>query len=181
MDDRSIIMAERQAPLIKTYDMYPEKAWTTDSARIKSTATNVIDPLHSEVYVSDTVIPIAVHSAVGGKSDGAVPGDILCAALASCIDSTIQIIANRFRIKIIEIVVKVTADVDVRGTLCVDPKVPVAFQEMRMFVDLQIPEPINKKLTKQLFQSSEQCCVVYQTLKSALNISTQYCANNNTY
>jgi hypothetical protein len=35
------------------------------------------------------------HTAVGGESDYPVPGELLCAAVASCLDSTIRTIANR--------------------------------------------------------------------------------------
>jgi len=181
MHKEPIIMAERQAALAKIYNSNPIKAWITDSASVKSTPAKVQDPLHGEVNAAGLVIPIAVHSAVGGESDGAVPGDILCASLASCMDSTIRLIANRLRIEIFSIEIKVTADVDVRGTLCLDPKVPVAFQKMHLSTHIDLPLATNAKLINALFQSAESCCVVFQTLRSALTMTTQFHANNDPY
>lgn len=72
-----------------------------------------------------------IHRAVGGYHDAPNPGDILCAALASCLDSTIRIIADRLGITLTSLEVDVTAEVDVRGTLVVNRDIPVGFQAMR--------------------------------------------------
>ena len=45
----------------------------------------------------------------GGLGDLPVPGDILCAALASCTDSTIRVVANMFGIELLELAVDVHA------------------------------------------------------------------------
>jgi len=181
MAKHSVIMADRQAPLAKLYDLTPAKAMITDSASAKCSSKKVLDPLHGEVTVAGHTIPVAVHSAVGGDSDAAVPGDILCAALASCLDTTIRIIANRLRLELLSVEVQVSADVDVRVTLCLDPKVPVAFQKMHLSVALTMPRSISSSLVKALFQGAERSCVVLQTLKSALKVSTQFHSNNETY
>ncbi len=181
MAKHSIVMTDRQAPLAKLYNQTPAKAMVTDSASAKCTSGKILDPLHGEVTVAGHTIPVAVHSAVGGESDAAVPGDILCAALASCLDTTIRVIANRLRLEILAIEVQVSADVDVRGTLCLAPRVPVAFQKMHLSVVLTTPESTSSKLIKALFQGAERSCVVLQTLKSALKISTQFHSNNKAY
>jgi uncharacterized OsmC-like protein len=72
--------------------------------------------------------PLGIHHAVGGYHDAPNPGDLLCAALASCLDSTLRIIAARLGVRLVALEVDVTADVDVRGTLMLDRAVPVGLR-----------------------------------------------------
>lgn len=174
MNDQFIIMAERQAPLAKAYLQDPLQAMITDSASSQCLQSDMADPLHGKVTAGGYAIPIAVHSAVGGNSDGAVPGDLLCASLASCVDSTIRIIANRLGLKLTSVDVSVTAEVDVRGTLCLNSEVPVGFQSMHLSVLFVAAKDTNQKLIAALFQGTERSCVILQTLKSALRITTQF-------
>ncbi len=62
-------------------------------------------------------VPVGVHRAVGGPHDMPTPGDLLCAALASCQDSAVRMVANRLGVEILALEVRVTAQVDVRGAL----------------------------------------------------------------
>lgn len=50
-------------------------------------------PLHP-MPTSGVRVPVGVHRAVGGLHDAPTPGDLLCAALAACQDSTFRMIAN---------------------------------------------------------------------------------------
>jgi uncharacterized OsmC-like protein len=80
-------------------------------------------PLYGEVTFEGgrpTTMTYAVHKAIGGEGDYPVPGEILCGAIASCLDSAIRIIANRLGIALDALQVDVEARVDVRGTLMVD-------------------------------------------------------------
>lgn len=65
---------------------------------------------------------------MGGDHDLPNPGDLLSAALAACLDSTIRIIADRNGVVLDHLVVDVRSEVDVRGTHMVDTSVPVGFQ-----------------------------------------------------
>lgn len=174
MNQPLIIMAERQAPLAKSYKQDHLRAMITDSASSHCIQVDMADPLHGKVTAGGYVIPIAVHSAVGGDSDGPVPGDLLCAALASCVDSTIRIVANRLSLALNSVDVSVTGEVDVRGTLCLQPEVPVGFQSMHVSVLLSAAQGSNQKLIAALFQATERSCVILQTLQSALKITTQF-------
>ena len=165
------LMRDRQRPLIDLYKKEPAAAWVTDIAR---TEWSCDDPLHGTVVLgpSEPVhVPIAVHTAVGGDSDEAVPGDVLAAALASCIDSTIRIIANRMRIPLVALTIRASAEVDVRGTLCVDPNVPVAFQRMSLHISIQAEQGVEESKIKFLLQLAESCCVVLQTLRNGLPVA----------
>jgi hypothetical protein len=83
-------------------------------------------------------VPVGVHRAVGGPHDAPTPGDILCAALAACQDSTVRMVANLMGVELEFLEVEVTADADVRGALAIDMQVPVGFQSMRCDVLLII-------------------------------------------
>jgi uncharacterized OsmC-like protein len=174
MNTQLIVMAERQAPLAKIYLQDPAKAMITDSASSQCIQADMADPLHGKVTAGAYTIPVAVHSAVGGDSDGPVPGDLLCAALASCLDSTLRIVANRLGLILSSVEVSVTAEVDVRGTLCLQREIPVGFQTMHLSVLLGAKAGTSRKLISALFQGAERSCVILQTLKSSLQITTQF-------
>lgn len=172
---RSItLMFDRQSPLAELYGRDPKQAWVTDAACTSSDHVPVQNPLHGHVTAGGQDIPIALHKAVGGDGDGPVPGDILCAALATCFDSCIRVIANRLGIQLEKLAVTTTAEVDVRGTLCLNPEVPVGFQKMHVSVDLVAAANTDANLLQALLQTSEACCVVMQTLRSAPDVTTQF-------
>ena len=160
-----------QAPLRKRYAENPEPAFITDTAR--TTGTGLPDPFHG------TVIPgrghgekwsYGVHRAVGGPYDAPVPGDILCSALATCMESTIRMIADRLSVELQSLEVSVSADVDVRGTLAVDPDVPVGFQSMRCEVEMEPVGDVDAELLQKVFRGAERSCVVLQTLRSGVDV-----------
>jgi len=132
------------------------------------------DPFHGMVVPGSqdygVVWPFGIHRAVGGDHDGPNPGDLLCAALAACLDSTIRIIANRLAIDIAALEVDVSAEVDVRGTLVVDRAVPVGFQQMRYQVTIQTAEGTDQQLVEKLLAAAEQSCVNLHTLRSGVAI-----------
>jgi uncharacterized OsmC-like protein len=165
---------ERQDPLRERYRAAPEKAAITDRAR--STGGVETDPFHGHVVPGSNDYGVkwsfGIHNAVGGFHDAPNPGDILCAALAVCLDSTLRMIADRLGIRLTSLEVDVTAEVDVRGTLIVDRTVPVGFQKMRVHVDVQAAEGTEPKLMKKLLAAAEHSCVVLQTLRSGVSVET---------
>jgi uncharacterized OsmC-like protein len=118
------------------------------------------------------VLNIGAHAAVGGYHDQPNPGDLLCAALASCLDSTIRMIANRLGVRLIRLEVDVVADVDVRGALMVDRETPVGFTAMRCDVDLVTADGTPRALTEGLLASAEHCCIVMNTLRGGVPVTT---------
>lgn len=142
----------RQEPLRARYRETPEAAHITD--RATTTGSDLWDPWHGVVKPGSEdhgeTWPQGVHRAVGGFHDAPNPGDILCAALATCLDSTIRLIADRLGVALEVLEVEVTADVDVRGTLVVRRDVPVGFQSMRCHVNIEPAEGTDLKLVKKL-------------------------------
>lgn len=107
---------------------------------------------------------------MGGDHDLPNPSDILCAALASCFESTIRLISNRLDIQLSETKVTASAEVDVRGTLMIDKSVSVGYQSMHLDVVLVSHAP-NQKIMNILLRAAEQSCIVYQTIKRGVPIT----------
>jgi len=174
MTNDGVNVRSRQDPLRKHYRESPEDARITD--RAKTTGGTGMDPFHGKVMPGSedhgVVWPFGVHRAVGGDHDLPNPGDLLAAALATCLDSTIRLIADRLGVSLISLSVEVVADVDVRGCLQVDRSVPVGFQKMRCHVALQAAEGTDPQTVQMLLAASENSCVNYQTLRAGVPITT---------
>ncbi len=163
-------VVERHEKLKSEYDRDPSLAMITDYAVVNG--SNLSDPFRSEVLLNaelKTPLKTGLHKRVGGDHDYPNPGDILCASLATCMESTIRMIADRLEIVLTHTKVEVKAQVDVRGTLMFDKSVPVGFQNMTMNVELGSANVTDKILTT-LFRAAKKSCVVYQTLKPCLKI-----------
>ncbi|MCU7946683.1 MAG: OsmC family protein [Candidatus Thiodiazotropha sp. (ex Cardiolucina cf. quadrata)] len=164
-----------QAPLRKQYTSDPDTARIVDSARAYFAAKD--DPFHSSVEPMPgcgVVLPVGVHRALGGLHDAPTPGDILCAALSECQDSTIRMIANILGVELESLEVSVKADIDVRGTMMVDKQVPVGFQAMYCNVSLHVKEGTDPRLVERLKATAEHSCVVLQTLRSPPPVEIQF-------
>jgi hypothetical protein len=116
---------EIQIPLRQRYQAEPKAALVIDRARALGNDSD--DPFHSIVMPMPEcgiAVPVGVHRAVGGLHDAPTPGDLLCAALAACQDSSVRMVANILGITLDSLEVEVTGDVDVRGTLAMNAEVP---------------------------------------------------------
>jgi len=168
---RNSIVQKRQQPLMDSYVKDPELALVTDEALI--VGTNLDDPLHTSVSINDELkVPfrIGVHRAVGGLHDFPNPGDMLCASLAACFESSLRMIANRLDVGLKKTMVKATANADVRGTLMVDRNVPVAFQSMGLDIKIEVDCSVEEITISKLLGAAERCCIIYQTLKPGIPI-----------
>lgn len=170
----STSVRDRQDPLIARYLAAPEEALIFDQA--KATRGVEHDPFHGEVVLGreslNSVMPYGIHHAVGGDHDLPNPGDLLCGALASCLDSTIRIIAQRLKIKLNKVEVEVKGHLDVKGTLRVDRSVPIGFQELNYTLTIEPVAGTNPLHLQRLITAAEYSCVNLQTLKSSTNIRT---------
>ena len=161
----------RHMRLNKQYVEDPESAMITDHAEI--IGTNLHDPFHTSVTMNDELkVPfkVGVHRAVGGDHDYPNPGDMLCATLAACLESTLRMIANRYGVTLTRTKVHVSALVDVRGTLRINHSSAVAFQSMQ--VDLEVEaKGLSKKVLNTLIRGTKKSCIIFQTLRKGLPIS----------
>jgi uncharacterized OsmC-like protein len=164
----------RQDPLRTSYRTEPEAARITDQAR--TFGNMATDPFHGRVAPGQPAygveIPFGIHSAVGGYHDAPNPGDLLCAALAACLDSTIRIVAERAGVRLATLAVEVVGDLDVRGTLQVDRTVPVGFQRLKCKVEIQTDPGADAAAVQRVLTAAEQSCVTLQTLRAGVPVET---------
>ncbi|MEW8535837.1 MAG: OsmC family protein [Candidatus Thiodiazotropha endolucinida] len=166
---------ESQKPLRQKYTTEPGAAKVIDHARTRH--ADAQDPFHTTVEPMPgigTTIPVGVHRAIGGPHDAPTPGDILCAALAACLDSTVRMIANLLGVELDHLEVSVDAEVDVRGTMLVNRDVPVGFQALRCHVDQRAKEGTPVELVERLCNAAEYSCIVLQTLRSPPPVHTEF-------
>lgn len=164
---------ECQRPLRARYKAEPAAASITSRARTHGTDPR--DPFHFSVQAgAGEPLPVGVHCAVGGPYDAPCPGDLLCAALAACQESSLRMVANGLGVELTALSVEVTAALDVRGVLGLDPQVPVGVQEMRCEVHLGVREGTPPELLARLRVSAERCCVVLQTLRQPPPVLTTF-------
>jgi len=171
---RVSLVQQLQHPLREHYRSVPADAWISDGAQTVSAYDG--DPFHGVVvpaHGADAPVSFGIHRAVGGFHDNPNPGDLLCAALAACFDSTLRMIADHRGIRLESLEVNVTAECDVRGCLLVDGAVPVGFQRMRCGVRLQTTDHVDEDTIKMLLAAAEHSCVVMQTLRSGVAVRTQ--------
>ena len=164
MKSTSIIKVHQQ-PLMASYIENPGAALITDMAVIEG--KHLHDPLHTSVSINEELkvdFPIGVHRAVGGHHDFPNSGDLLCAALASCFDTALRMIANRLQITLIKTNIIATANADVRGTLMVDKEVPVGFQSLGLDIEITVSNSVPTELADKLIIATERSCIVLQTL-----------------
>ncbi len=129
-----ISVRDRQAPLRTSYAHTPKAAWVYDHAQTSSREVMAQHPIHGHVACGEGIpidVPISVHSAVGGESDFPCPGEILAAALASCLDTAIRMIANIKGGKLAELSVRASLGADVRGILMMTRRCQSVFKPRR--------------------------------------------------
>lgn len=172
-EDMTDMVARRQEPLRKLYRERSDQAQIADHARAASIG---FDPFHGAVVTGDreASLNFGIHRAIGGDHDLQNPGDLLCAALAACLDSTLRMIAARMGIALQVLVVEVRAFADVRGCLMVDRQVPVGFQRIGVDVLIEAEEGTDPAQISKLTSAAERCCVVLQTLHSDIAVDTRF-------
>lgn len=173
---RTGMMRERHRPLMRLYSQEPAAAVIVDGARTTDGNPGDHDPVHGELLIGTSQplrAPLSVHSAVGGDHDGPNPGDYLAAALVGCFDSTLRITADRLGIAFDSLQVSVKAELDVRGTLCVDREVPVGFRRMTLIVDARPAAGTSPESLQMAIRAAEHSCVVLQTLRHGVRVEEQ--------
>jgi uncharacterized OsmC-like protein len=169
------LVQDAQASLRSQYKETPALAMVVNHSI--TIGKDLSDPFHSTVDPkegSGVLLPIGVHTAVGGPYDAPCPGDLLCAALAACQDSSLRMVANRLGVEIVYLQVRVTAQVDVRGALGMEPDVPVGFQSMTCEVNLKVRDGTPENLVETLQIAAQRCCVVRQTLQNPPSVTTKF-------
>jgi uncharacterized OsmC-like protein len=165
-------MVERQDRLRERYREAPGEARITDRGR--TTAGDLSDPVH--VWVVPGSQPygvqwrLGIHEAVAGLHDAPNPGDLLCTALAACMDSVIRMAAERHGVVLEGLDVDVTGDIDVRGTLWVSREARVGMQRMRCQIRLRPAAGTDRARLERLLAVAERSCVNLDTLRNGVPV-----------
>lgn len=154
MDIRSM-----QKPLKEKYSSEPHAAQITLKARGSQTDT----PIACSVDIGRAIYQAEAHSGVGGAGTSACSGDLLLGALAACAQITCQMVATAMGIPFKQIEVEVEGELDLRGTLGLSKDVPVGFEMIHLYFDIDAPQATTEQLDR-LREKTEQYCVVMQTL-----------------
>lgn len=165
---------QRQDPLREKYRSDGKAAWSMKHAR---NIEDGGDPFHGSVEPGrgyNAAWRYGIDESVGGHQDLPNPGDMLCAALAACQESTLRMIADRLGIDIERLEVSVEGGVDVRGTLLVDEEVPVGFQTITCAVRLAPVGDTDPKKLRMLCAAAEHSCVVLQTLRNGVAVGLDF-------
>jgi uncharacterized OsmC-like protein len=161
------------APLFRDRQRALKNAYREDPERGKQlTAVYSVTPPDSEqgkVRIAidspaGVVLDVGAHTSVGGDDLTACSGDVLIASLAACYEITLRLVAAASKITINRLDLRVEGDWDARGTLGIDPDVPVGYSEIRVLVDLDAEGPEDR--IAQLPELTKRYCVVSQTLRT---------------
>lgn len=164
MDLRAI-----QRPLKKQYRENGDDARITLTSR----ASTGDVPVKCSVQVGEQTHPSEAHTGVGGPGTAPCSGDLLLGSLAACAQITCQMVASAMGVAVNDVRASADGDLDLRGTLAIDPDVPVGFSEIRLTLDIDAPEATGEQL-QALAEKTEQYCVVMQTLKNPPKITTRW-------
>ena len=147
-----------QAPVKDLYRADPARAWLT----LKASGTLEGERVACDVNTFAGLVPAGLHPATGGDGKDACSGNMLLEAVVGCAGVTLKAVATALNITIRSGVIRAEGDMDFRGTLGVSKEVPVGFQAIRLYFDLDADATLEQLQT--LLKLTERYCVVYQTL-----------------
>lgn len=154
-----------QAPIKEQYKSDPTSAVQTMSV------TGVVQPNQScRLETAAGPVDAGLHPAAGGSGEEACSGDMLLEALVACAGVTFSAVSTAMEIPIKQASITAEGDLDFRGTLGVARDVPIGFADIRLKFDVRSNAPQEK--VDKLIQLTERYCVIYQTLKQPMEIST---------
>jgi uncharacterized OsmC-like protein len=154
-----------QAPLRALYRQDAKAALLTLKARGAVGHSTVTCKIETGRGIAEA----GIHPKCGGSGLELCSGDILLEALVACAGVSLKAAATVLDIPIGSATVFVEGDVDLRGTLGVEPNVPVGFSEIRL--RFEIGTEVARDKLAQLLAMTEQYCVVFQTLQKSLRTS----------
>lgn len=156
-----------QAPLKELYRNQPEVARVTLKAEGK-----LGEGVSCRVDTGRALVEAGLPPATGGTGAQACSGDMLLEALVACAGVTLAAVATSLGITIRSGALRAEGDLDFRGTLGVSKDAPVGFTAIRLEITLETDATAEQ--LKKLLELTERYCVVLQTLKSAVPVSSRY-------
>ena len=126
------------------------------------------DDVTCNVETGRALVEAGLHPATGGTGLSACSGDMLLQALVACAGVTLSAVATSIGVELRAATLSAEGDLDFRGTLGVAREVPVGFQRIRLFIDLDTDA--SEAEQQKLIQLTERYCVVYQTLSHSPHV-----------
>lgn len=173
---RESIVRERQEPLRALYRERPEEAIAFK--RVRTVNAPDSDAMHGSVAATapqyeGLVWRYGTDRKLGGPHDAPNAGEILCAALAACMDNSIRMIADHLGVELLDLEVEVTGDVDVRGCMAIDPDVRPGFRWMAVEARIEPAADADPRLVEALATSAERLCVTLDTLRDGVPVAVR--------
>jgi uncharacterized OsmC-like protein len=147
-----------QAPFKERYREQPDAALVTLRAEGK-----LGEGITCKVETGKALAEAGLHPATGGSGLNACSGDMLLEALVACAGVTLSSVATAIGVELRDATVRAEGVLDFRGTLGVSKDVPVGFQRIQLYFDLDTDATDDQLAT--LLRLTERYCVVYQTLQ----------------
>jgi len=155
----------KQAPLKELYRQSPASALVTLKAEGK-----LGEGVSCSIETGRALVDAGLHAATGGSGLQVCSGDMLLQALVACAGVTLSAVATSLEIPLDDATLRAEGDLDFRGTLGVAKEVPVGFQAIRLYLELDTPASPDK--VEKLLELTQRYCVVLQTLRSAVEVTT---------
>ncbi|MCH9807870.1 MAG: OsmC family protein [Alphaproteobacteria bacterium] len=156
-----------QAPLKERYRDAPNSAVVTLQAK-----GSLGEGVSCSLQTHKAMVEAGLHPATGGSGLEACSGDMLLEALVACAGVTLKAVATALELPLSSGTITAEGDLDFRGTLGVDRDAPVGFAAIRLNFELEGDLSEEEKAT--LAKLTERYCVVYQTLRHANAIDTEF-------
>ena len=157
-----------QAPLKARYREDPESAVIT----LKADGVVGGDGVACSVEAGKAIVEAGLHPSGGGTGLQACSGDMLLQALVACAGVTLAAVAIALGIEIREGKVWAEGDLDVRGTLGVDPDAPVGFRAIRLA--FEVDTDADEQTLEKLYTLTERYCVVFQTISGGVAVTVAH-------
>ena len=148
-----------QRPLKQRYRAEPAGALLT----LRASASGQDSPMACSVDIGRAIYEAQAHLGVGGPGTAPCSGDLLLGALAACAQVTYQMVSTAMGVPVASVEVTVEGDLDLRGTLSIDPEAGVGFSAIRLGFAVDAPDATPEQLTS-VRERTERYCVVLQTL-----------------
>lgn len=159
-----------QAPLKQRYRDEPVSALITLKAQGR-----LGEDVSCNVETGRALVSAGLHPATGGTGMLACSGDMLLQALVACAGVTLSAVATALGIQLRGGHLEAEGDLDFRGTLGVAKDVPVGFRQIRLSITLDTDASPEERA--KLLDLTERYCVVYQTLRHAVEVQVS-CPEN---
>jgi uncharacterized OsmC-like protein len=122
------------------------------------------------VQTGRALVSAGLHPATGGDGSQVCSGDMLLEALVACAGVTVAAVATALGIAVRGGAIHAEGDLDFRGTLAVAKDAPVGFTDIRLRFELDTDAPAAD--VDKLLALTERYCVVFQTLRAGVRLSS---------